>query len=173
MLKREAIQLPSKERFAKGDLELVEFDPRRLTVEKGGGAVRAQQRDFLWRLVDLNVITKAHHTAATSFQFHFNRAGLYHFATLNLFGVHGGKRDLIDALTTDQLDSRAAVREVCTGLTPLMAGLVWEVLGLERPLQAWVDERRMNGYAFTRHDARGLLIAALDALARLPRFKQR
>lgn len=170
---RASIAMPTKERFAKGDMELVEFDPLKLSVEKGGGAVRAQTKNYFMTLYDKGVILKKHLTALESFQFHFNRAGLVHYTTLNLFRVQGGKKDFIDAMTGDQITSRSVVKEVCVELSPLLASLLWECVGLERPVQSWVLLKRAEGHNFTRHDARGLLIAALDHLTRLERFKQR
>lgn len=150
----------TKEWWAKGDAEIVELKP------KGGKAyVQAAKRvSYLQRLERNGHISSAMLSAAEKFSFHFMRAGLERYATINLFRVMGG---VGESAQENALFHRREIRKAVEVLGGgLAASLVWDVCGLENPISHWTLAKRISGIRMSDDHARGMLIGALEILSK-------
>lgn len=130
---------------------------------KSGRAVNAKTLTYVERLERDGVIESRQRDAADQFTYHFRRAGLERYATINLFRVLGGGADADETL----IHHRQQVRKVMTSLGGLQSSIIWHVCGTERPMSEWVADRNAAGFRMSADTARGVLIAALDGLAKL------
>jgi len=150
----------TKEWWRKGDAEIVELKP------KGGKAyVQAAKRfTYLEKLERVGIISSAMLSAGDKFGFHFQRAGLERYATINLFRVMGG---VGESAQENALFHRREIRKALEVLGGgLAASLVWDVCGMERPISHWTAAKKICGVRMSDDHAKGMLIGALEILAR-------
>lgn len=129
---------------------------------KSGHAVNAKSLSYLERLERDGVIETRMKDAGEQFGYHFQRAGLERYQTINLFRVLGGMGDEAEAW----IHHRSQIRKACESLGGLQASIIWHVCGNEKPLAEWVRDRQASGFRLNEHHAKGMLIGSLDSLAK-------
>lgn len=128
---------------------------------KSGHAVNAKTISYLQRLEREGVIEYRHVEAGEIFNSLFFKCGLERYSTINLFRVLGTAGD-----ETRQIENRQKMRGALEALAGLQASIIWHVCGNEKSLSEWVLNKRGMGARINVNDARGILIAALDKLAK-------
>jgi hypothetical protein len=133
---------------------------------KGGKAYVhvAKRFTYLERLEKAGTISSGMLSAGEKFGFHFQRAGLERYATVNLFRVMGG---IGESAQENALFHKREVRKAVEVLGGgLAASLVWDVCGLENAISHWTAAKKITGVRMSDDHAKGMLIGALEILAR-------
>jgi hypothetical protein len=133
---------------------------------KGGNAYTrvAKRLSYLERLERSGTITSGMLSGAEKFGFHFQRAGLERYATINLFRIMGG---VGESAQENALFHRREVRKAVEVLGGgLASSLIWDVCGLEQPISHWTAAKKIAGVRMSDDHAKGMLIGALEILAR-------
>lgn len=136
-----------------------------ISPKAGMGYIAVAKRlSYLEKLERAGTITVAMQSAGEKFGFHFHRGGLERYATINLFRVMGG---VGESAAENAVFHRREIRKAMEVLGGgLAAGLVWDVCGLENPISHWTAAKRIAGVRMSDDHAKGMLIGALEILAR-------
>jgi len=133
----------------------------------GRPAVHYRTVDTIGTMLRKGTITPEMEAAARDFEAAFTIAGLETLKAQDLCRVPGNGR--LEPLGDHQIAARERVLRAVDsvgGLGSPGGSLCWHVLGLGESVQSWVGHWRWNGRAFSRDEARGMLVLTLELLAR-------
>ncbi len=163
--KTDPIDTGTPERGGHDIVALEQFDPLKLGVKKGTGAVRARVVSYLETLERRRTIDRYQLDAANLFYEHFNRAQLNGYSSIDMFKI-GNKQRGPSTIADTILESRARVRSMLLCVPGFhQRSIIWDVCGLGLTVAEWRTNRRNLGFNIGRDAAVGYLVATLETLS--------
>jgi hypothetical protein len=144
-----------------------ELEQVRETDLDGRIVPRHRTVDSLRKLLRSGAITEAMHDAGLAFQRDFQLAGLDPIRARPMMLPCGGSG--ASELTESQLDARRRVHRALAALGGIGSpggSCLWHTLGCGCSIREWALRRGWSGQPLRQELARGILIAALGALAK-------
>ena len=133
---------------------------------EGRSVTHARNVDTLARMLKAGTITPPMHDAARDFEAHFTIAAYDTTAPRDMIRVSASRRER--TLSDNQVAARERVYralEALGGIASPGGSCVWSVAGLGHSLREWALHQGWNGRPVHIHQATGVLITALGALA--------